>query len=417
VWWLSHRRRIEREFCCDDFVVKVLDNRIEYGRALIAIEQLRSQSALLVLGASDGSLVSRVRRIIDREADLNAVRLNGRWPVALFSLACLGVAIALPISLGLVAKGEPASINSSPPKELVVETIPAPPDIVGVEKPIAKDLQAFQGIWRFGACESMLWQTGLEEIQKKWQWTIHGQEITWTRPGSAAVKLSFTVDPSKSPSQIDLTFLDGPNQGEKCRGIYKFERANLWICITEPGASVARPTQMRFSSTSGTALLVLQDKDKNPTPAEEARSFQGIWKFDIYYSDWWPERITNPPLTREKWRWTVKGNEIRWSGMKIDDVKLSFTLDPSKSPKEIDLTFLDGPHKGKKLRGIYKFNPKGVWQICFADPDAKVERPTDVLYSTDEGRTMVNLERPDLPQSSARENPPIRAEAEETTPP
>jgi len=63
VWWLSHRIRVEREHCCDDLVVRVTENRAEYGRALIAIEELRGRSCVLALGASKGSLLTRVHRI------------------------------------------------------------------------------------------------------------------------------------------------------------------------------------------------------------------------------------------------------------------------------------------------------------------------------------------------------------------
>jgi beta-lactamase regulating signal transducer with metallopeptidase domain len=63
VWWLSYRIRVEREHCCDDLVVGAMDNRVEYGRALIAIAELRGQSSTLSLAASDGSLLGRVRRL------------------------------------------------------------------------------------------------------------------------------------------------------------------------------------------------------------------------------------------------------------------------------------------------------------------------------------------------------------------
>ncbi len=68
IWWLSHRIRIEREHCCDDLVVKLFDNGVEYGRALLAIEQLQSQRTTLVLGATDGSLLARIRRITGRQS-------------------------------------------------------------------------------------------------------------------------------------------------------------------------------------------------------------------------------------------------------------------------------------------------------------------------------------------------------------
>ncbi|MDA1230343.1 MAG: M56 family metallopeptidase [Planctomycetota bacterium] len=63
IWWLSHRIRVEREHCCDDLVVTLFDNGVEYGRALLAIEQFQDQQTVLALGAADGSLLGRIRRI------------------------------------------------------------------------------------------------------------------------------------------------------------------------------------------------------------------------------------------------------------------------------------------------------------------------------------------------------------------
>ncbi len=157
---------------------------------------------------------------------------------------------------------------------------------------------------------------------------------------------------------------------------------------------------------SGLAWAIAWETPPDAKRASDAvRVLQGNWKFDIYYSDWWPERISNPPLSRAKWRWLVQGDQIRWSGMKVDDVKLSFSVDPSKSPPRIDMTFLDGPHKGIRLRGIYKITGEDACQFCFADPDANVDRPTDVSYSTNAGRTMVFLERVVVEQPAAKTPP------------
>lgn len=68
VWWLSSRVRDERENCCDDLAVASLGSRSEYGRALLAIEELRGASPVLALGAKDGSLLLRVRRLVSRPA-------------------------------------------------------------------------------------------------------------------------------------------------------------------------------------------------------------------------------------------------------------------------------------------------------------------------------------------------------------
>jgi beta-lactamase regulating signal transducer with metallopeptidase domain/murein DD-endopeptidase MepM/ murein hydrolase activator NlpD len=65
VWWVSHRIRIEREHCCDDVAVNISGNAVVYARALATLETLRSQPQL-ALAASDGKLVSRIKRILGK---------------------------------------------------------------------------------------------------------------------------------------------------------------------------------------------------------------------------------------------------------------------------------------------------------------------------------------------------------------
>jgi len=152
----------------------------------------------------------------------------------------------------LAVKPAPLGAGSNDPAR---PPLAGPP--VNIEKPIASELQVFQGTWGFGACESVLWYTELDVIQKTWKWAIQGQIITWVRPGQETVRLSFAINPTKTPNQIDFTFLDGPDQGKTCQGIYEFERNGIWVCLAEPGAQVARPTKMGMSSQSKTALLIL----------------------------------------------------------------------------------------------------------------------------------------------------------------
>jgi beta-lactamase regulating signal transducer with metallopeptidase domain len=108
VWWLSRRIRVEREHCCDDLAVHVLGNRVEYGRALLAIEEQRGHNRILALGAADGSLLSRVRRIAGVGPDCDAVSFLGRGPAALLGLTCLGAALALSMNWNVAAKEERA---------------------------------------------------------------------------------------------------------------------------------------------------------------------------------------------------------------------------------------------------------------------------------------------------------------------
>ena len=81
VWWMSHRMRIEREYCCDDLVTKALDNDLTYVTALASLDSKRA--GRLALGANDGSLVDRVRHrgAEGRRGAVFSVFLAGSWVV------------------------------------------------------------------------------------------------------------------------------------------------------------------------------------------------------------------------------------------------------------------------------------------------------------------------------------------------
>jgi beta-lactamase regulating signal transducer with metallopeptidase domain len=68
VWWLSRRIRIERENCCDDLAVSLCGDPYTYAKALTDLEELRGVRGQLVIAASGGSLVQRVRRLLGEPA-------------------------------------------------------------------------------------------------------------------------------------------------------------------------------------------------------------------------------------------------------------------------------------------------------------------------------------------------------------
>jgi len=68
VWWISNRVRVEREHCCDDFAVQVCGDALTYARALTELEQLRNVPPQLAMAVSGGSLLHRIRRLINAPA-------------------------------------------------------------------------------------------------------------------------------------------------------------------------------------------------------------------------------------------------------------------------------------------------------------------------------------------------------------
>ena len=66
VWWISKVIRTEREHCCDDIVVAATNSARTYAAALAALEEHRSSRAQLAIAATGGSLVKRIRRVLDQ---------------------------------------------------------------------------------------------------------------------------------------------------------------------------------------------------------------------------------------------------------------------------------------------------------------------------------------------------------------
>jgi beta-lactamase regulating signal transducer with metallopeptidase domain len=89
VWFLSKQLRIEREHCCDDIVVDVLNDRSQYTRALLAMTEIRAANSSLALSVGGAGLLSRVRRLWGVEPSRRS-RLS--VPVCLMVLA-VGISI------------------------------------------------------------------------------------------------------------------------------------------------------------------------------------------------------------------------------------------------------------------------------------------------------------------------------------
>src|SRR5262249_21494140 len=109
------------EHCCDDLVVALLGNRVEYGHALVAIEALRGGNTVLALGAAAGSLLARVRRILGVGADRTTVTLVGRLPAAMLGLALLGATFALAIAVGSAGKHDQENDDRLPGETVLTD--------------------------------------------------------------------------------------------------------------------------------------------------------------------------------------------------------------------------------------------------------------------------------------------------------
>ncbi len=102
VWWISSVVRYERENCCDDLAITILGNREQYARALLGLEQMRHPVPQLALAANQGSLVSRIKRI---------VLPSSRPPIS--SAGWLAATIIAIVAIGLTQRLHAAPQHSS----------------------------------------------------------------------------------------------------------------------------------------------------------------------------------------------------------------------------------------------------------------------------------------------------------------
>ncbi|MCK5000056.1 MAG: M48 family metalloprotease, partial [Anaerohalosphaera sp.] len=103
VWWISHKIRVERENCCDDLAIDMVQNRKEYASALFTMEQIRAKQPNLALSANGGHLFERIRRLLAK--DSSHARFNG-WAVA-SAIVLVMIALAIPVAFAI--SGEDAA--------------------------------------------------------------------------------------------------------------------------------------------------------------------------------------------------------------------------------------------------------------------------------------------------------------------
>lgn len=106
VWWISKQIREERENCCDDVATAICGSPTEYVRALTALEQLRSHASPIVVSATGGTLLKRVRRLLNVDAPTQHSGL-------LIPISMVAIVFALGLITGLQpVQGRPtAAIN------------------------------------------------------------------------------------------------------------------------------------------------------------------------------------------------------------------------------------------------------------------------------------------------------------------
>lgn len=120
----------------------------------------------------------------------------------------------------------------------------------------------------------------------------------------------------------------------------------------------------------------------------DSAKFEGTWKVSRVTADG-----TAIPQPGTPGRYVFRGDELSVPEPGTPDNKMSFAVDSTKLPKEIDITVLDAKAKGKKIRCIYEFKGETL-TICFPQGKRELQDPSrPKVLDGGKGKSLVVLER------------------------
>jgi RNA polymerase sigma factor (sigma-70 family) len=158
--------------------------------------------------------------------------------------------------------------------------------------------------------------------------------------------------------------------------------ATLLTCRTAGGQDEKKATAQKPAEPAAK-----QEKGKATTDEEK---LQGEWQ--AVAVEHMGEKATAE--LSKKFSIVVKGDVIVLTGPgSMQENKAKFRIDSRKSPKQIDITELDGPLKGKSIAAIYSLDREMFW-ICWPDAGkAPDQRPEEFKTNKENGRFFLKLRR------------------------
>jgi uncharacterized protein (TIGR03067 family) len=149
---------------------------------------------------------------------------------------------------------------------------------------------------------------------------------------------------------------------------------------------VWRSAMIRAAVLVLTAGLPLAAGDGKEDPLDmDYAKLEGTWQVVSLEVD----GMKIPKETIKESKLIIKGKEFTMKE-KIAIYKGTFSIDPSKKPKTIDIKFTEGPEKGNASLGIYELNGDD-FQLCLSVTTK--ERPTEFTAKPKSGHGFEVLKR------------------------
>jgi uncharacterized protein (TIGR03067 family) len=222
----------------------------------------------------------------------------------------------------------------------------------------------------------------------------------------------FTIDIEQDPHHIDIDFIEGPEAGNRCEGLFQLDGDQLTFCLGLVGA--VRPARFATARGSGHALEVLVRADSarpagvdggtaSATPPAKPTQFADPAAFDAdptpnierLQGEWEPlELVTSGAPLQASYlsfgRRTHNGPETKvvFGGQTMLHAKMRFN--EAAMPVEVDYLNLAGKGKGSISLGLFRWDGDEA-VFCIAAPGAP--RPSDFTCNTGSGRTFSRWRR------------------------
>jgi uncharacterized protein (TIGR03067 family) len=134
------------------------------------------------------------------------------------------------------------------------------------------------------------------------------------------------------------------------------------------------------------ALLMVAADDPKDAVKKEYDKFEGTWRMESVTVDGKP----SPIEAFAEFRMTLKGEKFTTvtAEGKTDG---TYKVDPSKSPKTIDITFIGGQLDGQTMLGVYKLDGD-TYTVCLHAGGGK-ERPKELASKPGSGLVLEVLKR------------------------
>jgi uncharacterized protein (TIGR03067 family) len=136
----------------------------------------------------------------------------------------------------------------------------------------------------------------------------------------------------------------------------------------------------------GSALLIVAADDPKDLVKKEYDRFEGTWKMESFTFDGKPSPIED----FADFRMTLKGETFSTVTAQ-EKTKGTYTIDPSKSPKTIDITFSGEQRDGVTMLGIYELDGD-TYTVCLPAGPAK-ERPKELASKPGSGLVLEVFKR------------------------